>query len=215
MPKERPPILSVLLDNERKAKFQAIAQAEERSMGWVIKDMIDRVIAADSLHIYGDSPQPPAAVATDLTPDGVQTAIRRAIEQESIELERKLTQKLQTLAAHYAAKEIEPIQSDLTELWGRVDRLEAPKPMDSTGPVVGSVELPATGGRKLDQTDREVLSVGEFKKRYPHPAIASLPGTPTRDTAKAALEDAGIANDWQYQGKDRKFASLALIEPEA
>jgi hypothetical protein len=64
MPKERPPILSVLLDNDRKAQFQAIAQAEGRSMGWVIKDMIDRVIAANSIHIYGDSPQPPSAMAT-------------------------------------------------------------------------------------------------------------------------------------------------------
>ena len=51
---ERTPILSVLLDNERKAKFSEIVQGEGRSMNWVIKDMIDRVIAANSIHIYGD-----------------------------------------------------------------------------------------------------------------------------------------------------------------
>jgi hypothetical protein len=55
MTKERPPVLSVLLDNDRKAQFQAITQGEGRSMGWVIKDMIDRMISANSIHIYGDT----------------------------------------------------------------------------------------------------------------------------------------------------------------
>jgi hypothetical protein len=103
MPKERPPILSVLLDNERKAKFQAIAQAEERSMGWVIKDMIDRVIAADSIHIYGDSPQPPAA-----------GAIADKVQVEHVSMDDVFTAIDEAIA---------PIQLDLAELLGQVDDL--------------------------------------------------------------------------------------------
>jgi hypothetical protein len=118
MTKERPPVLSVLLDNDRKAQFQTIAQGEGRSMGWVIKDMIDRMIAANSIHIYGDSQggqQIPVNghKANNLLNDGLD--IDRVAEIARSEMENALT----------------PINDELTSLQAQLAELKARVPAET------------------------------------------------------------------------------------
>jgi hypothetical protein len=118
MTKERPPVLSVLLDNDRKAQFQTIAQGEGRSMGWIIKDMIDRMIEANSIHIYGDSQggqQIPVNGYGTNNFLGDASDIERVAEIARSELENALT----------------PISNELTSLQAQLAELRARIPAET------------------------------------------------------------------------------------
>jgi hypothetical protein len=55
MGKNSKPILSVLVDEDKKEKFADLARRYKYSMGWLVNDAIDRMLAADSIDIYSDS----------------------------------------------------------------------------------------------------------------------------------------------------------------
>jgi hypothetical protein len=55
MGKNSKPILSVLVDEDKKEKFADLARRNKYSMGWLVNDAIDRMLAADSINIYSDS----------------------------------------------------------------------------------------------------------------------------------------------------------------
>jgi hypothetical protein len=55
MGKNNKPILSVLVDEEKKEKFAELARRSKYSMAWLLNDCIDRMLVADSIHIYSDS----------------------------------------------------------------------------------------------------------------------------------------------------------------
>jgi hypothetical protein len=52
MGKNSKPILSVLVDEDKKEKFADLARRYKYSMGWLVNDAIDRMLAADSIDIY-------------------------------------------------------------------------------------------------------------------------------------------------------------------
>jgi hypothetical protein len=55
MGKNSKPILSVLVDEEKKERFADLARRNKYSMGWLLNDCIDRMLQADSVSIYRDS----------------------------------------------------------------------------------------------------------------------------------------------------------------
>ncbi len=55
MGKNSKPILSVLVDEEKKEQFAELARRNKYSMGWLLNDCIDRMLEADSIGIYRDS----------------------------------------------------------------------------------------------------------------------------------------------------------------
>lgn len=55
MGKNNKPILSVLVDADKKERFADLARQHKQSMGWVLNDCIDRMLAAGSIDIYVDS----------------------------------------------------------------------------------------------------------------------------------------------------------------
>jgi hypothetical protein len=55
MGKNSKPILSVLVDEDKKEKFADLARKNKYSMGWLVNDAIDRMLAANSIDIYSDS----------------------------------------------------------------------------------------------------------------------------------------------------------------
>ena len=55
MGKNSKPILSVLVDEDKKEKFADLARRNKYSMGWLVNDAIDRMLAADSIEIYNNS----------------------------------------------------------------------------------------------------------------------------------------------------------------
>ena len=55
MVKNTKPILSVLIEEEKRTKFAEIARRNSLSMGWLVNQAIDRMIEADSIDIYRGS----------------------------------------------------------------------------------------------------------------------------------------------------------------
>jgi hypothetical protein len=49
------PILSLLVDGEKKERFAELAKAHSRSMNWLLNQAIDKMLAANTIHIYQDS----------------------------------------------------------------------------------------------------------------------------------------------------------------
>jgi hypothetical protein len=55
MGKNNKPILSVLVDEDKKDRFADLARRNKQSMGWVLNACIDRMLAADSIALCRDS----------------------------------------------------------------------------------------------------------------------------------------------------------------
>jgi hypothetical protein len=55
MAKNSKPILSVLIEEDKRTKFADLARRHSLSMGWLVNQAIDRMINADSIDIYRDS----------------------------------------------------------------------------------------------------------------------------------------------------------------
>jgi predicted transcriptional regulator len=94
---------SVNIPDEKKEAWARIAKAHNRPMGWLFLEMVDRMIEADSIHIYKDSDYAAGAKlpTTDIeeaikaqmseldtvTPDDVRSMIAAALTPLSDELE--------------------------------------------------------------------------------------------------------------------------------
>ncbi|WP_310413004.1 hypothetical protein [Chamaesiphon sp. OTE_8_metabat_110] len=55
MAKNSRPILSVLIEGDKRTKFADLARRHSLSMGWLVNQAIDRYIESDSIDIYRDS----------------------------------------------------------------------------------------------------------------------------------------------------------------
>lgn len=55
MGKNNKPILSVLVDEDKKERFADLARRNKQSMGWVLNACIDRMLAADSIDLCRNS----------------------------------------------------------------------------------------------------------------------------------------------------------------
>jgi hypothetical protein len=80
MGKNTKPILSVLVDEDKKDKFAELARRHKYSMGWILNDCIDRMLAADSMDIYRGS-----ASTEDINRLSIPTEVPRELSVESID----------------------------------------------------------------------------------------------------------------------------------
>jgi hypothetical protein len=88
MGKNSKPILSVLVDEDKKEKFADIARRNKYSMGWLLNDCIDRMIEADSIDIYGEparSPQSPNTNTSSIDIGDVEKMVKTSIDNLGIE----------------------------------------------------------------------------------------------------------------------------------
>jgi hypothetical protein len=210
MAKERPPVLSVLLDNERKARFQQIAQSEGRSMGWVIKDMIDRVIAANTIHVYGVSH--PQSIATGGQPMKVSTDyVSMAVLTEYVgDAIAPLSNDLLNLQAQVAE-----VKSDCDLTTEGIQRLIADAiskaPIATTAKAPAAVRTaPAQGG-----VHNEVLKVAKRLDKEPalkSAVIAGLAAGHTGENLGQYLADNGFlnGNGGKYTGASNSRFRLAI-----
>jgi hypothetical protein len=80
MGKNTKPILSVLVDEDKKEKFAELARRYKQSMGWILNDCIDRMLAADSMDIYRGS------ISIEETPRlSIPNEVSRGLSVESID----------------------------------------------------------------------------------------------------------------------------------
>ena len=84
MVKNTKPILSVLIEEEKRAKFSDLARRNSLSMGWLVNQAIDRMIEADSIDIYRgsiDAANPALSPSTvGLSRSDVEELINSSIE---------------------------------------------------------------------------------------------------------------------------------------
>jgi hypothetical protein len=88
MGKNSKPILSVLVDEDKKEKFADLARRNKYSMGWLLNDCIDRMIEADSIDIYGEparSPQSPNTNTSSIDIGDVEKMVKTSIDNLGIE----------------------------------------------------------------------------------------------------------------------------------
>ncbi len=96
MGKNTKPILSVLVDEDKKEKFAELARRYKQSMGWILNDCIDRMLAADSMDIYRgyiyieETPRPsiPGEVSRGLSVESIDEMVRVSIEKQIAEFVR-------------------------------------------------------------------------------------------------------------------------------
>jgi hypothetical protein len=105
---------SVNIPDEKKEAWARIAKAHNRPMGWLFIEMVDRMIEADSIHIYKDSDH--AAVAKQPVND-MDEAIKAQISQLDIVTPDDVRSMIKA-ALTPLSDELEAVQSQLAKLMG-------------------------------------------------------------------------------------------------
>jgi hypothetical protein len=76
------PILSVLVDEEKKRLFADLARAHNYSMGWLLNQAIDKMLEAGTIHIYRDSvPSIDGVVPKPLPSSDIEEVVRRYVDK--------------------------------------------------------------------------------------------------------------------------------------
>jgi DNA repair exonuclease SbcCD nuclease subunit len=88
MGKNSKPILSVLVDEDKKEKFADLARLNKYSMGWLLNDCIDRMLAADSIEVYGEPARNPQLSSISTLPidtSDIENLVNTYIDKLDIE----------------------------------------------------------------------------------------------------------------------------------
>jgi hypothetical protein len=84
MGKNNKPILSVLVDEDKKERFADLARRNKQSMGWVLNACIDRMLAADSIDLcrgsIGDVVVAPKPAKVGLSVADVEELIKAYVD---------------------------------------------------------------------------------------------------------------------------------------
>jgi hypothetical protein len=84
MGKNNKPILSVLVDEDKKERFADLARRNKQSMGWVLNACIDRMLAADSIDLcrgsIGDAATTPKPAKVGLSVADVEELIKAYVD---------------------------------------------------------------------------------------------------------------------------------------
>ncbi len=120
MGKNNKPILSVLVDEQKKEKFAELARRSKYSMAWLLNDCIDRMLVADSIHIYSGSigasvgvepSEPPIAISRVDIEDMVKAYISNSANISSIGVN-----DVEDIARTYTEIVIQPINQSIEYL---------------------------------------------------------------------------------------------------
>jgi hypothetical protein len=169
------PILSVLVDEDKKTKFANLAREHNYSMGWLLNQAIDKMLAADTIHIYRDSIEP--IDKTDSPPTDIEALVKSYVDS-AIE------------------KAIAPISIDLAELLGQVDELrgslDGAKATGTKPKAATTKENPHSDGR---------LEFGAFADEH----RLDIERGDSAGDIRSALDAAGLSGRYQYNSTVRAF----------
>ena len=86
------PILSILIDDEKRSRFAALAKDNKKSMGWIVNQAIDRMLEADSIEMFLDSEDKPTQKnqqsSTGLSIGDVEKLIKTSIDSRMKTIEK-------------------------------------------------------------------------------------------------------------------------------
>ena len=83
--KNNKPILSILIDEDKRSRFSELARQNNLSMGWLVNQAIDKMLEAGSINIYTSSVRNTEDVS--ITSVGqIETLAKEAIDKYSVEI---------------------------------------------------------------------------------------------------------------------------------
>ena len=79
MTKNNKPILSILIDEDKRTKFSDLARRNSLAMGWLVNQAIDKMLEADSIDIYRDSTHIPSINTSSIYTAEIKSTIETSI----------------------------------------------------------------------------------------------------------------------------------------
>ena len=127
MGKNSKPILSVLVDEDRKDKFSELARRYKYSMGWLLNDCIDRMLESDSIDIYRGSvsvedihrPSTDGSISIGISAESIDEMIRSAIASLNV----PSREEFDTIDSRITSA-LTPLRDEISEVAGSHRNLE-------------------------------------------------------------------------------------------
>jgi len=82
--KNSKPILSILIDDDKRSRFSALARQNNLSMGWLVNQAIDKMLESESIDIYRNSVTPTEEIlntSVGLSADYIDELVKKAVEK--------------------------------------------------------------------------------------------------------------------------------------
>jgi hypothetical protein len=239
MGKNSKPILSVLVDEDKKDKFADIARRNKYSMGWLLNDCIDRMIEADSIDIYGEparSPQSPSTNTSSIDIGDVEKMVKTSIDNLGIEsmietyvssvnissigigdVEKIVNTSVGT-ALDRLTEELSRLETEVTELKGAIrDRSVTTESL--TEPLPRRIAIPTNTPAKTTDKDPSIKSWAEFFKMVGMDALTATEAqkkenidtrTEQIEQGLQAAKEQGLG-EWIVKVAGRSFEKLTEV----
>jgi hypothetical protein len=173
------PILSVLVDEDKKRLFADLARAHNYSMGWLLNQAIDKMLEAGTIYIYRDSIAPIDGVEPKPLPStDIEEVVRRYVDKANESIIDDLL-NLQAQVAELTANRdnSDKLRGDVADLQGTMVQVlmnikggSTIKTINHNKSTIGTTSTP--GG---SSPSREVLTV--VKRMIADPELKTLAET--------------------------------------
>jgi len=126
MGKNSKPILSVLVDEDKKEKFAELARRHKYSMGWILNDCIDRMLEANSVDVYrastGITEERPNLPTDALDRETIEEMVKLSIDTrfENQRLDRESIEKMVKTSIGKLRAEISEIAEFVKSMKGEI-----------------------------------------------------------------------------------------------
>jgi hypothetical protein len=220
MAKNNKPILSVLVDEEKKERFSALAKENNYSMGWLLNQAIDKMLESGTIHIYRDSIAPtPSNIAPSTD---IEELVRSYVEKAITPLSNEYVQK----------NSWDDLRADVADLRSKLTQLKADDGMSTASikkliaEAITKASIDTTTSKKPQPTAiKTTLATGEVqpevlkvvKRLEKEPAlksavIAGLAAGNTGENLGQYLADKGFwnSNGGKYTGASNSRFRLAI-----
>jgi hypothetical protein len=189
MTKNNKPVLSILIDKDKRDRFVDFSRRNNLSMGYLVNQAIDRLLAADSMDIYRDSKAvaqiPRLSISTepsiDSTDKSIDEMIRSALSKHldekalnipSTGLSREDVEELIETSIGDVRSRLEDIEEFTRNLQGEISEVK------KAFTVVDSTPIDSPVQRKLsidgDSEPDNIKTWGEFFKMVEIEALAAV-----------------------------------------
>ncbi len=205
------PILSVLVDEDKKRLFADLARAHNYSMGWLLNQAIDKMLEAGTIYIYRDSVAPiDGAVPKPLPSNDIEEVVRKYVDKanESI-IDDLLNLQAQVSEITANRDNWDNMRAEVADLREQLAKLTAiPTAKKPHSPAIRTTS--ASG-----EVNSEVLKVANRLQREPDLKSAVIDGLAAGHTGEKLgqyLADKGFlnGNGGKYTGASNSRFRLAI-----
>jgi hypothetical protein len=217
MAKNNKPILSVLVDEEKKERFSALAKENNYSMGWLLNQAIDKMLESGTIHIYRDSIAPtPSNIAPSAD---IEELVRSYVEKAITPLSNEYVQKnsWDDLWADVAdlRQTLTELKTDNDMSVASIKRLIREAISETSIATTGNPSQKAKPATALGEPNNEVVKVATRLEREPALKAAVIDGLTAGHTGEKLgqyLADNGFlnGNGGKYTGASNSRFRLAI-----